>query len=117
GAGAVLACSNHGDRHAFVAAEAGASGGMNVDLAAGDGADRSDPACQIGQHGTGLLWTECIGINGPGLLPAGNVARLIAGDPGPETQPDEPLRLLKPGESRGRCRNASGAQPRGLLAK
>src|SRR6187397_1509424 len=79
------------DRHALICAKAWAAKRVIFDLARGRGAHRSHPAGKLGHSAFRPLGAERTGIFVPAVLPAGNVAGVIAGEPAPEADADQPL--------------------------
>jgi hypothetical protein len=91
-AGIVLARSDHGDGDAFVATEAFAARRKRLDAALRVPFDRANPAGQIAQRSLAIDWTQRIGVCRPCLLPAGDLTRLIAGEPAAKADADKVLR-------------------------
>src|SRR5262249_6380631 len=87
----MLRCSNQRDRHALVGAEAGAAEWVIFDLARGGSAHRSHPAGKFGHGALRPLGSERAGIFVPAVLPVRNIARVVASEPAPEADTDQPF--------------------------
>ena len=78
---AMLEGGNHADAQAFLAAEIAALAGEAADGFGGFFADGFYPVMQVRNHGPGVDRSQLFGEQRPGLFPAGDIAKFIAGQP------------------------------------